>query len=179
MPTSSNIPTFALADTTPDDVKTRVVSRFGTVEIVGSFRRRRGIVASSLSTTQGTPGGGTLRFTSQRPSGDGIDEHRRALLVHNFLASCGLADDQRVERRQVTLAPALSPDLLSVPGDAWSPFGIRVDGEPHDFERVTVGDHWLAIGLIDDADVAIEGHSFDPEPLDLVRLDRPAGPPTA
>jgi hypothetical protein len=179
MLTSSNLPTFALAGTGPDEVKTRFVSGFGTVQMVGPLRRRRGVVASSLSTTQGTPGGGTLRFTSQRPSGEGIDEHRRALLVHNFVASCGLAQDQLVERHNVTLLPGLSHDLLSVPGDAWSPHQVRVDGERYDFERATIGDHWLAIGLIDDAEVAIEGHSFDPEPLDLVRLDRPASPPAA
>jgi len=93
-------------------------------------------------------------------------------MIHNFLAGSGHSSDTDVEQREVEVTPGKTWPLLSVPEDAWRPLGIVVDGESQDFERIILGDHWLALGTIHDVVVAIEGHHFDPDPLDLVSLDR-------
>jgi hypothetical protein len=93
-------------------------------------------------------------------------------MIHNFLARLGISSDARVERREVELSPGKTYPLFTVSEDAWTSFGFVVDGESQDFERITLGDHWLAFGTIDDVAVAIEGHHFGPDRLELVRLDR-------
>jgi hypothetical protein len=92
-------------------------------------------------------------------------------MIH-FLARLGISSDARVERREVELSPGKTCPLFTVSEDAWTSFGFVVDGEPQDFERITLGDHWLALGTIDDVAVAIEGHHFGPDRQELVRLDR-------
>jgi len=132
-----------------------------------------------LRTVEQTPCGGELRVTSERRRHDLHAEPgdlQRALRVHNFLARLGpVADDARVAQREVALSPGQTYPLLTVSEEAWRPFEIVIDGEPQDFERITIDDHWLALGTVDDVGVAIEGHGFDPDPLELVRRDRPAG----
>jgi hypothetical protein len=181
--TSSDIPTFALAGTPSTETATRVVFTGWTgmrpkkTGLLGLRRFGAGAV-TSLDTTQPTPGSGELRVTSQRRRRD-IDigaDFDRALMIHNFLNRSGLiANDARVARREVALRPGQTYPLLTVSEDAWTPFQIVINGEPQDFERTMIGDHWLALGTVDDVDVAIAGHSFDPDRLELVRLDHPAG----
>jgi hypothetical protein len=181
--TSSDIPTFALAGSPSPETATSVVLK-GMTATRSKNARRWGLcrfvggVVTSLHTTQPTPGGGELEVTSQRRRTDipieaGWD---RALMIHNFLNRSGHAtDDARVARREVALCPGQSYPLLSVSEDAWIPCRILINGEPEDFERTTIGDHWLALGTVDDVEVAIAGHSFDPHRLELVRLDCLAG----
>jgi hypothetical protein len=179
---SSDIPTFALAGAPSTETATRVVltgwtgMRHKKAGILGLRRFAAGTV-TSLHTTQPTPGSGELRVTSQRRRHDIQIEgdFERALMIHNFLARLAFgAADTRVALREVALRPGQTSPLLTVSEDAWTPFQILINGEPQDFERTTIGDHWLAIGTVDDVDVAIAGHSFDPDGLELVRLDRPA-----
>lgn len=147
----------------------------------GALGRRRasGVVVSSLSTSQRTPGGGQVRFTSYRHgSGTELDERQRAMLVHHFLTGAGVVDDDpRVERCEVSFTPSVSRQLIRVPDDAWSRYVVRVDGQQHPFKRVTFGEHWLALGVVNDVDLAIEGHGFDADPLELVTTEDTGGGP--
>ncbi|MGD0084769.1 MAG: hypothetical protein ABSD78_16485 [Acidimicrobiales bacterium] len=179
--TSSDVPSFALAGTPSAATATRVAQAGMRLRKAGPFGLRRfgdGAV-TSLHTTQRTPGGGELRVTSERSRNDverESDGPERALMIHNFLAFLGLpADHAGVALREVPFSPGRTWPLLTVSEDAWRPCEIVIDGEPHEFERITIGDHWLAIGTVDDVDIAVEGHGFDPDRLELVRLDRPAG----
>jgi hypothetical protein len=139
-------------------------------------RRRADAVASSLCTTRRTADGGELRITSQRRHDQlDRDDVQRAFVVHNFLARAGLANDDRVERRDVTFGTAMTQRLLAVPDDTWTPFSVVIDGTRQDFEPVVIDGHWLAIGIVEETDVAVEAHGVNVEPFELVRLDRPAG----
>jgi hypothetical protein len=194
--TSSDLPTFALAGTASCETAPPVVGEVATAASETTLRgfsgsmgiKKAGPFGShpfaagtvmSLHTAQHLPGGGELRFASHRRSDDlqtEPDDRQRALMIHNFLARLGLpAVDARVAWQEVDFSPGPKYVLLAVSEDAWRPFEIVIDGEPQDFERITIDDHWLALGTVDDVSVAIEGHSFDPDRLEFVRLDRPAG----
>lgn len=179
---SSDLPTFALVgapagEVVAGEVVTRVLSASLVTRRAGLLRLRRvargGV--TQLCTTQPTPGGGELRITSERRRPDvetAPAGRERVLMIHNFLARSGISGDARVERREIELSPGMSYRLLTVSEDAWTPFRFVVDGEPQDSERITLGYNWLAIGTVADVAVAIEGHHFDPDRLELVRLDR-------
>ena len=174
---SSDLPTFALADASAGEAVTRVMSSSMVTRRAGPLRLRRVAYGGvkSLCTTQPTPGGGELRITSERRLPDietAPEGGERVLMIHNFLARVGISGDARVERREIELSPGMSYPLFTVSEDAWMSFRFVVDGKPQDSERITLGDDWLALGAVDDVAVAIEGHHFDTDRLELVRLDR-------
>jgi hypothetical protein len=179
---SCDLPTFALASTSADRDPDNPVdprSLTGPMTLSGfgvGGRGRSGpsvasvaSVASSISTTERVPGGGWLRFTSQRRC-TGHDELQRALIVHNFLSAAELSGDRRVKLREFEVGPR-AHQVLAVPDDAWDLQMIVIDGEMTTFDSVIIDAHWLALGVIGDVDVAIEGHEVDPTTVELVRLD--------
>ncbi|MGH9062799.1 MAG: hypothetical protein ACRD0L_02275 [Acidimicrobiales bacterium] len=52
----------------------------------------------------------------------------------------------------------------------WAPIDVSVEGGAPPFERLLVGDHWLALGHLDHVDLALEGCGFDPALIALVRI---------
>ncbi len=177
---STDIPTFALAGDGSADTTTRIFVSTGGIAMKrdGPFglRRFRVHVAKSLCTSERTADGGDVSITSERQSRTfevPPNLRERAHMIHHFLVRLDLpADDSRVERRTVDFPPGRAHPVLAVSEDLWSPFEIVLDGKLLAFERVMIDDHWLALGTVDDVAVAIEGHHFDPERLELVRLDR-------
>ncbi len=164
----SGMPTYGLAGVPVDnDPSLAGAIALGTVGSSGRRGPGQGTV-TSLSTSQRTAGGGHVRCTSERRPGSDSDGRQRAMLVHNFLARAGLVDDPRLERREVNFGGTRTHEVMSVPADLWRPFVVVIDGERHEFSRVTLGEDWLAIGALDDLDLAIEGHAFDADPLELV-----------
>jgi hypothetical protein len=177
---ASSSPTFALVGVPVDEVPVHVVTALGTIKRSGplGLRRHRDTVPTSLRTLQRIPGGGEVAITSERRHSDGgprpgVAESR--LAVHNFLAHAELADHPLVEKRDRTFSPGTTHSLLCVRDDAWFTSPVVIDNAPTNFERVTIDEHWLALGAVEDADIAIEGHRYDPSVLELVRLDRPVG----
>ena len=129
---------------------------------------------TSLITTQPTPGGGILRVSTWRQLDGPPDaaDWERALAIHNYLNRSGHGSS--FPQTAVPLS-GQSYDLLTIPYDSWVPVEIAVDEARYEFKRVTVEDSWLALGGIDDFEVAIAAYGYDPGRLELVKLTWPAG----
>jgi hypothetical protein len=154
---NDNLPTFGLVGNAPDSV------------------RAERVWMTLLSTTQPSPNGGRLRVTTWRVLVDPPEttEMHRAVAIFNYLNRSG----------RVSFFPhgevrfpgsGRRYRLPSVPDDAWRPYKVAIDANGYNFKRVTFDDSWLALGIVDDFEVAIEAYGYDPLRLDLVRIDRVA-----
>jgi hypothetical protein len=172
---SSDIPILALA-TSSDGMATHLVligRRIGKARPSRLHGFTAGAVVS-LHTVQQTPGGGEVQVTSERQRHDVQTQAgaEKALMNHNFLTRLSLpADDARLAQREMALVPGQTHPMFTASEDAWTPLedrhrrgatGLRA---PHDRE------HWLALGTVDHVEVAAAGHDFEPDRLELVRLD--------
>ncbi|MGH9103221.1 MAG: hypothetical protein ACRDYD_09630 [Acidimicrobiales bacterium] len=176
----SDLPLYGLPATWAGARQAWIGTGIQSVRLVGPlglWSRRGPFVAFTVHASHlGTDGTRLVVETRRRPDSDPDPWPARAREgeVDNFLRHVvsSPGPDYRLagppedfEERVQAHHRALASGELS-----WASFTVSVDGKATTFERLSVGSHWLAVGHLDDEDLALEGCTFDPALIALVRI---------
>ncbi|HXY44468.1 MAG TPA: hypothetical protein VEH29_09795 [Acidimicrobiales bacterium] len=140
------------------------------------LRRQDGpVVIDELRAHHEGPAGEVLVVTSHRPGSTAVDSSR---LVSNFLSISWVIDHREVaptRKDEEPDGPSRSSRASAAVDPDWRTFDVRADGVPAQFRRLSIAGHWLALGMVEDYVVSVEGHGVAADHLCLSRVtDLPA-----